>query len=157
MKEPILNIDQAIRALVMGQQRILSLVVQVDPSAECYTGWNVRDVVAHLVGWDEVALTIAKDLAGISHAHIGKIDSIDTYNAQSTKKREHLELKICVEEYVSTRRELLGTIAQLDPTKFHKVVNLPWGGEGTLLEVLDTWVEHEEQHRADLMACLKGK
>ena len=151
------NKEQVVRALVMSQQRILSLAVQCPYKAEIYPGWTIIEVINHLCGWDELAIQMLHQLNGNAARQIEKIESLDSFNAKSVASKKDLGLSACVDSYVENRKNLVFLAGNIATDLLIKKIEYPWGGDGSMLAVLNIWVEHEDQHRSDIFDKCKGK
>ena len=150
----MLTLEQATRALVMGQQRMIDFAARIPVDMQVYPEWTMKEVIDHLTGWDEMAIS----LVGVSLGN-GKmaspIESLDEYNAMSINRRKMLPLRQSIEEYVVKRKELVRCLVGLQPGVIENEIMFAWGAKGTLLELLNIWVEHEESHRNDIFGRIK--
>ncbi len=151
----MLTMEQAIRAMVMGQQRMIDLSARLPEEKYVYPGWTMKQVIDHLTGWDEMALCLIEATHGTGNMP-DPINSLDVYNTSSIEKRKPLPLRLSIEEYVITRKALVQAFIGLPKDVAEKEIMFPWGSAGTLTKLLQIWVEHEESHRNELFGLLKG-
>ncbi len=104
--------------------------------------WSLRDVVAHLTGWDhEATERFWRFLAGptddISYNN-------DEFNARSVAARQHFTYQQAVKELRSVHRGLEEAIAAVQPEDLE--------AEGRFAEWLAALSKHYEEHTAQLQA-----
>lgn len=149
-----MDINEKIKTMVMAQQKMIDAVAKIDPKLEIYPGWCISEVIAHLIGWDELAIALVTELNQKGKNERIMIDTIDLYNRQSVKKRKALSLKEIINQYVSVRLSLLGLLQKTPIKTLAMDADLPWGDEGSVLQVLDIWIDHEAEHLDELIERL---
>jgi hypothetical protein len=116
-------------------------------------GWSGRDLIAHVVGWQEFALAVAKELAvGEASPTIGSVDAAwnargDAMNAEMIDDWRRRPLTDVRQALRSVSGELRGYLTVVPETRWVKhPTHFRWFYEETL--------EHYDDHRPDLEAIL---
>lgn len=147
-----------IRPLVMGQQRMIDAIGRLDPSQTIYNGWTISDVVAHLIGWDELVIRLIEEVTEKGRNEFVRIVTVDSYNLRSVEKRRDLSLKEVANQYVTVRQALLGLLVETPDDLLTTEIELPWGELGSIDSLLGIWIEHEREHLEEINEMMeKGK
>jgi uncharacterized protein (TIGR03083 family) len=144
------RLDQSRRAM----QRALS---SVDAQREICPGWTVREILAHIAGWDEVGTgTVRAHSAGEAPPPL-EIRGIDAYNEALISKCEGLSYEEVVQCWRSTRRELVDALADAPPEKLHERAQFPWGETGNISRLVSILAEHEREHADEILEVVSGE
>ena len=126
---------------------------RLDTPVDGAHGWSARDLIAHMVGWQQVALTIAKELAvGETSAERTRINAEwdargDALNDEMIAAWRGLAATEVRERVQSVAGELRGYLTVVPETR--------WIKHPTHLETfVEETLEHYDDHRADLDAIL---
>lgn len=67
----------------MGEVRskIEELLPEIDPHKEIYPGWTMRDLLAHMTGWDEATIDSLRAHGAEHPLSVFAIRCVDEYNA----------------------------------------------------------------------------
>jgi cobalamin-dependent methionine synthase I len=102
--------------------------------AETFNKWSLRDVVAHIIGWEQLGVVrIAQTREGVEPRSFSPKE-IDEYNKElvvriaSDSKEELLEL------LVTSRHELIGALKTVSDEEFNK--------QWTVLPSMKSWLPH---------------
>jgi hypothetical protein len=132
-----------------------ALLPRVDPAREIYPGWTIRQLLAHMTGWDDANIaslrTHAAGRVPATSANMG----IDAYNAQTVTSRQDLDLDHVTKEWRLTRQTLRTIVEEMPEEKFKASLIVPWGGTGTVSSLLEVFIEHEHEHAGDLRKWLE--
>jgi hypothetical protein len=116
-------------------------------------GWTGRDLIAHLVAWQEVALAVAKDIAvrdsspTKERADADWAARGDVINDEITAEWRQLPMSEVRSRMSSVAGELRGYLTVVPETR--------WLKNPTMLKFfLNEMTEHYEDHRTDLDAVL---
>ncbi len=145
-----------IERLQHARKPLEDLHPQAPPGKEIYANWTVKELLAHLTGWDDVTIEAL-------HAH-GRGEpvsttvstGIDAYNARTVSSRESLNLKQTIDEWRATRQALIQALHDLPDEKFNQALTFPWGETGTVAYLIEIFVEHEEYHGGHLAEWLRN-
>jgi hypothetical protein len=142
--------------LITSRKKFEELLSQIKPQQEVYPGWTIREILAHITGWDEVVLDAV-------HSHILSIEisypyntDLDAFNAISIKKRETLNLELMTKEWRFTRDVLMKLIEQMADDKYSSNFPVPWNRKTKIENVLLILAEHELDHAEDIFNCVRA-
>jgi hypothetical protein len=117
-------------------------------------GWSARDLMGHLVAWQEVSLAVAKELAvGESAPTIARVDRDweerggEAVNDELLAAWSALPIDEVRRRFASVAGELRGYLTVVPETRWVK-------HPAHLASFLEETIEHYEDHRADLDAIL---
>lgn len=147
--------ERLIQELDQARAMMVRVVNMADPSQEIYASWKLKQVLDHITGWDDAVIASLR-------AHIsGDVPAtpaqrgINDYNARTVSERESIDLDHSIREFEVTREQLKQLIRQVPPDKVAQPFVVPWGGRGTLSEVVEIFVEHEEEHAQEIQKILE--
>lgn len=133
-----------------------SLIDKAPPDKEVYTGWTLKEMLAHISGWDDAVIEALQAHAKGEPVGTTVTAGIDAYNASTVYTRESLDLNHVVKEWRATRETLYQALNDLPDEKFNQALTFPWGEEGTVAYLIEIFVEHEEFHGAHLAQWLEN-
>jgi hypothetical protein len=116
-------------------------------------GWSGRDLMGHLVAWQDVALSIARELAvGEESPTDARIDAEwaargDALNEELRQAWAALPMDEVRRRFATVAGELRGYLTVVPETRWVK-------HPGHLRTFLEETIEHYEEHRPDLDAIL---
>jgi hypothetical protein len=127
----------------------------VDPGCEIYPEWTIKEILAHLTGWEDATIESLK-------AHIaGDVPAtpasrgIDAYNAATVYTRETLSYDHVVREWRQTREDLKDLVREMDSEHLVGKMVFPWGPRGTAEELVRIIIHHESGHAEEVRQWLK--
>ncbi len=143
--------EALIARLERSRALMLAQLDEIDKNRKIYPLWTVREILAHLSGWDDATIAFIRAILeggqpGLTLAAQG----IDVYNAETVSTREGLDYDHIYREYLETRRALLDLIRQMPEDLVTQQYVLPWGGYGTLVDMVNIFAPHEEEHAEDV-------
>jgi|WetSurMetagenome_2_1015567.scaffolds.fasta_scaffold68253_2 hypothetical protein len=131
------------------------LLPSLSPGQQIYPGWTMKDLLAHMTGWDVATLdSLQAHLTGNPPAVTG-IGSLDEYNASTVSSRQHLSFDQVLSEWRQIRQQLRLLILEMPAEKFTEPVLVPWGGKSTVTELIEIFRSHEEEHINDVQEWAK--
>ncbi|MBI3174570.1 MAG: ClbS/DfsB family four-helix bundle protein [Chloroflexi bacterium] len=140
-----------IERLETSRAMMIAHLEEIDKNRKIYPLWTVREILAHLSGWDDATIGFIRDLMAGREPATPAARGLDVYNAETVATREGLSYDQIYREYIETRRVLLDLIRQMPEEMVTQVATLPWGDKGTLEQiVLEIFGEHEEEHAEDV-------
>ena len=147
--------------LIIRYERSRAMMVahldEIDRNRKIYPLWTVREILAHLSGWDDATVAFIRTiLEGKEPGLTLAAQGINVYNAESVSTREGLDYDHIHREYLETRRVLLDLIRQVPEAQVTKAYVLPWGGYGTLVDMVDIFAPHEEEHAEDVRKLIEA-
>lgn len=129
---------------------------RLDVPLEGAHGWSARDLIGHMVAWQEWALAIAKDLA------VGEASpSIDRMNALWQERGDALNDDIAAEWRALPIAEVRGRLASIPGELRGYLTVVPesrWVKHAAHMQTLvDETIDHYADHVADLEAVLAAQ
>ena len=147
--------DFLLHRLAEIRQKIEELLPKIDPAKEIYPGWRIKQMLAHITGWDDAAIdSLRAHIAGRAPA-IPAIRGIDEYNIRMVAFRHGLDYSHILDEWRLTRKVLHTIIEEMPEDKFKEHLVFPWGEKGTVTYLVDIFRDHEEKHARDINEWLK--
>jgi hypothetical protein len=145
-----------IQRLKEKREVVEQLVAKAPLDQEIYTGWSIKELLAHLSGWDDAII----DVLG-AHARGEPVSrtvsaGINAYNAKTVHTRETLSLEQVIKEWKATRELVFQALEELPDEKFNQQLTFPWGEPGTVAYFIEIFVEHEEHHARHLAQWLEN-
>jgi hypothetical protein len=116
-------------------------------------GWSGRDLMGHLVAWQDVALSVARELAvGEQSATIARVDadwdaSGDAMNEALLREWAALPIDEVRRRFATVAGELRGYLTVVPEARWVK-------HPAHLRTFLEETIEHYDEHRPDLDAIL---
>jgi hypothetical protein len=148
-REEILATLENSHALMMAQ------LDEIDKNRKIYPLWTIREIIAHLSGWDDAALGFVNALLKGEAPPTPAARGTTVYNDETVSTREGLSYDLIVREYVETRARLVTLIRQMPEEMISQQSILPWGEEGSFLSIYDVFREHELEHAQDVEKLIK--
>ena len=142
--------DKLLGVLESSRFKMLEQLKKIEVNREVYALWTVREILAHLSGWDNVVISFIQAIRiGQVPSTLGS-QSIDQYNAVSLADRKDQNYDQIFREFVEIRAGLIELIKQIPEEEIDVQYILPWGSNGTLEDILSIWGSHEEEHAYDV-------
>lgn len=123
---------------------------------EIYRGWQLKEFLAHMSGWDDAVLDSLRAHASNAPMQTPASRGIDAYNAQTVSTRETLDYDHVRREWDRTHELILAAIHSLPDEKVTEPLTFPWGEFGSVAYLVEIFVEHEEEHAHHLREWLKN-
>jgi hypothetical protein len=148
--------DFLLHRLDETRSQIEELLSQIDAKKEIYPGWTIKDMLAHITGWDDATIdSLRAHVSGQTPATPAD-RGIDEYNIRTVASRKDLDYSHILNEWRLTRQVLRTIIEQMPDDKFFEPMVVPWGGKGTVTYLVDTFRDHEDEHAHDIHEWLKN-
>jgi hypothetical protein len=146
---------EIVRQLDQARERMRSVLADVDTQIEIYPGWTIKDVLAHIAGWDDATCASLRAHAAGDVPATPAIRGIDYYNAQTVAERKALSYAHVLKEWEQTREELKTLISGMSVECLERALVLPWGQTGTVAQVVAIFVHHEEEHAREIRRIVR--
>lgn len=112
--------------------------------------WTVRDILCHLVAWEKEFHKEARAVVRRNgHAFDYRIDPSDDWRAWNASQIEGRAGRATGEIFLEMEQEQAAFLEWLDGVperRLRHASRWPWGGEGSVLELLSTCADHKVQH-----------
>lgn len=142
--------EELITMYEASSKAITEQLDEIDKNRKIYPLWTIREIVAHLSGWDDAAIGFLNAVNKGEKAPTPAMRGAVVYNEETVTTREGLSYDHIVREYYSTRERLLALIRASNDELLTSQATLPWGGEGTFVELATGLCDHESTHAADI-------
>ena len=149
--------EELIARLEQSHAKMTAHLEQIDKNRKIYPLWTIREILAHLSGWDDATLVFIGTIREGRHPGLTlAAQGVDVYNAETVSTREGLDYDHISLEYLKTRQLLLESIRQMPEELVTQPYILPWGGYGTLVDMVNIFAPHEEEHAADVRKIIES-
>jgi len=148
-REEILKMIESSHAAMMAQ------LSEIDKQRKIYPLWTIREIIAHLSGWDDAAVGFVNALLKGETPPIPAPRGPEVYNEETVSTREGLSYDHIVREYVNTRAKLIALIRQITEEMVTQKSILPWGEEGSLESIVQVFGPHEMEHAMDVKKIIE--
>ncbi len=142
--------ETLIQQLETSRSQMLAHLNEIDKNRKIYPLWTVREIIAHLSGWDDASIAFIRSLMAGKEPATPAARGVDIYNAETVSTRETLSYDQIYREYLETRRILMDLIRSIPEELIAQNFTLPWGGEGSLVDIVNIFGPHEEEHAEDV-------
>ncbi len=132
------------------RESIEQILPTIDPDQEIYPGWTIKEMLAHMTGWDDATIDSLRAHVVGRPPSVDAIRSLDEYNERTVTTRHDLEYEQVLREWRLTRQVLRTLIEKIPDEKFLEPLIVPWGEKATLTFLVEMFREHEEEHAQDI-------
>jgi hypothetical protein len=146
-----------IQQLNQARQTMHTLLAELDTQTEFYPGWTAKHLLAHITGWDDATTFSLRAHAGGQEPATLAVQGIDAYNAESVATRETLNYQQIVKEWELAREQLKAAILEMPEDLLGKPLLLPWGGKGTVAQIVAIFAQHEKEHAEEIHALIHSQ
>lgn len=115
----------------------------------------MKEVLDHITGWDDAVIASIKSLLANEPPATPAARGIDVYNAETVSSREAIPYQVTQSEWEASRAELLGLIRQMTEEQLHTHFVFPWGIHGTIEDLVEIFIEHEEAHTKEIQEIIE--
>lgn len=147
--------DSLLHRLDETRSKIEGLLLKIDRGKEIYPGWSIKDMLAHMTGWDDATIDSLRAHVIGRAPSVATISSLDKYNNLTVSSRKDLEYDEILKEWRLTRQVLRTIIEEMPEDKFLEPLIVPWGRNATVAYLVEMFRDHEEEHVRDLDEWLK--
>ncbi len=122
------------------------LLDEVDKKMEIYPEWTIKELLAHLAGWDDATILSLQAFEKGEATPLLARRGIDSYNAQTVGERIELDLSQIIREWEMVREQLLGILAAMPEEQLSEMIVSPWGPSYPVAKLVQIMADHEEEH-----------
>lgn len=142
-----------VQILDNARQDTLAALDAIDPEKVVHSssGWRVKDLVGHIVFWEEEALASLLALKEGKVYTIAEFISFDAYNDQDFKRRRSQPFNQILSDLHTTRERLKMALLAVPPERFSGIIRFPWPWQGTLTDLIMTMAAHEREHAREIL------
>lgn len=142
--------DELIATLEHSRAKMVAHLDEIDKNRKIYPLWTIREMLAHLSGWDDAVIAFLQSLMAGEIPATPAVRGVNVYNAETVATRESLDYDHIYREYLQTRKVLLQLLREVPDEKVTAEYILPWGNPGTLVDIVNIFGPHEEEHAEDV-------
>jgi hypothetical protein len=140
------NKTQLIQRFNEARHKVRVLLPDIDIHMEIYPGWTIKEVLAHLAGWDDATILALEAFASGNPPPVPAVRGIDLYNSQTVAERAKLDYGQIISEWDLVREQLISILENIEGEKLGAAIVSPWGPSMTVAELITVMTEHEEEH-----------
>ena len=152
--------EYLINRLMETHDEIQKIIEKIDMDIPVYDDpeWQVRDVIGHIATWDREMI---KSLQAFMDEKVYIIPGIEEdesdFNEIAVEEQRKLSTLQILDEWNVARKNLLTVIQDIPDDRFPGDFVFPWGDErGSVRILLDYFIEHDEEHRDEIINVLKS-
>jgi hypothetical protein len=148
-----------VRLLDNTRLRTLTILEGIDGDRVVHpdTGWRVKDVVRHIVFWEEEALAALIALREGATYTIPDFVSFDAYNQQDFQRRRDQSFLQIQDDLRTVRNRLKTALIALPPERFDGTMLFPWPQGGTLSAMMAIMAGHECEHVNEIVSAVEAR
>ncbi len=147
--------EEILKTLDSSHATMMAQLAEIDKNRKIYPLWTIREIIAHLSGWDDAAIGFVNALLKGETPPTPAVRGVDVYNEETVSTREGLSYDHIVREYVETRAKLVALVSQTSEEMTTQKSILPWGGEGALEDIVQVFGPHELEHATDVQKIIE--
>ena len=147
--------EEILKALESSHAMMMAQLNEIDKNRKIYPLWTIREIIAHLSGWDDASIGFVNALLKGEAPPVPAPRGAEVYNEETVSTREGLSYDRIVREYVETRAKLLALIHQMSEEMVTQKSILPWGEEGSMENIWQVFGPHELEHANDVKKIIE--
>jgi hypothetical protein len=140
------NKTQLIQQFNQARDEFRALLPGMDIHMEIYPGWTIKEVLAHLAGWDDATILALEAFTSGNPPPVPALLGIDLYNSQTVAERTTLDYEQIIREWEWVREKLVSILENITDENLEATIVSPWGPSMTVAELINVMTEHEEEH-----------
>ncbi len=127
-------------------------LANIDPEMVIYSasGWRVKDIIAHLAGWEREVVTSLNAYNAGGEYRIPDFTSDDDYNDRLFQQNKVLPTDQIYTHWQQTRAALKASILAVSPEVFAGQIMCPWGLTSGIAGIVNDMIKHEAEHLHDI-------
>ncbi|HSL47246.1 MAG TPA: DinB family protein [Anaerolineales bacterium] len=151
-RSQIFKKDQLISNLIETRQKILAAASELSDAEknQVFLGiWSVKDLLAHLIGWDHTNVAAAKSILNseIPSFYEHRDRDWQTYNAMLVKEYKRDSLKELLANRKDSHEKLVAYLQTIPPEHFNKDFGVRFRGyKVTIQRLLEAEIKDEQIH-----------
>lgn len=142
--------NEILQAYEQSRAAMTAHLKEIDKNRKIYPLWTIREIIAHLSGWDDAAIGMLNALIKGEIPPTPAMRGAVVYNDETVSTREGLSYDHILREYSSTRERLLELIHSAPEEVFTQEAVLPWGDQATFERMAIFLASHELEHAEDV-------
>ena len=137
-------------------QKALAELQSIDPDTVIYrdSGWTVKDIVGHLLAWDQHTLrSLQAYSAGSEYCIPGYVD-YEQFNHENREMRKDLPYEPIYADWGRTGEQMAAVIRSFTPEQLAGEMKFPAGERAPAGQLAREIYEHTELHMGHIRAAL---
>jgi hypothetical protein len=114
-----------LQSLYEARLKIEELLPKVDHQKEIYPGWTIREMLAHLTGWDDVTIDSLRAHVAGRIPEMPALQGVDENNKRILTSLQNMDLAHVIKEWRLTRQVLRTVIEKMPEEEFFSPVIVP--------------------------------
>jgi hypothetical protein len=141
-----------------ARRRTLAILRDADEHhiVHAATGWRVKDVVAHILIWEEEALAALRARQKGETYTIAGFDSFDSYNERAFERHRDTPFEQIKTGLHDVREEMKAILLALPPERFAGSMRYPWPWMGSLSDLMAIMAAHERSHADEIRQAIQA-
>ena len=152
--------EYLINRLMETHHEIQKIIEKIDLDIPVYDDpeWQVRDVIGHIATWDREMIKTLQAFMDEKEYFIPGIEEDESdFNEIAVEEQRKLSTLQSLDEWNAARKKLLAVIQDIPDDRYPGDFVFPWGDErGSVRILLDYFIEHDEEHRDEIINALKS-
>ena len=149
------NRDTYIQRYQASHREMQEIVELAQGNPTIYQPWRMKEVLDNLTGWDDAVIASIKSFLAGEVPATPASRGIDAYNAETVTSREAIPYEVTLKEWKASRAELLDLLGKMTDEQMHTPFGFPWGGQGTIEDLVEIFTEHEETHAREIREIIQ--
>ncbi|MBP6440250.1 MAG: DinB family protein, partial [Caldilineaceae bacterium] len=153
-----------LRALLVHQHaNLMDSIAGLDEATLLSTrvcgAWSIRDVLAHVLSWNEFGYLVMKGWPQVDHTAISPwiSGSEDAINANLLAVRADLDMIAIVDWLTTYHRRVLTRYDKLSDEELASIGDQGWGAQGELADLLYALALHATEHAEEIWRFRAGE
>jgi hypothetical protein len=146
--------EKLLTRLDEARAKVKYLVDHLDGKADVYPPWKLKNLLDHFAGWDDAVIDALNAHVKGEPIPMSAARGIDYYNAETVSTRQTIPYERTLGEFQTTREMLKKIIREMPLEKYAEPLTYPWGGHGTVAQIIKIFYEHEEEHADEIRKSL---
>ncbi len=142
--------EELLTRLDEARAKVKYLVDHLDGKTDIYPRWKLKNLIDHFAGWDDAVISALEAHVKGNPIPMSAARGIDPYNAETVSTRQTIPYERTLGEWQVTRDMLKKIIREMPAEKYAEPLTYPWGGRGTVSQIIKIFYEHEEEHAEEI-------
>lgn len=147
--------ERLLERLTATRAKTLADLKHVNPNiiAHRKSGWLVKDVIGHMAAWDrEAAASLRAYVTGDDYRP--QID-MEAFNQQAYQRQKKLSAGQILAEFAAAHNAFKSALLDVPPDRISGPMLFAWGPTGTVIQMVDVMILHEEEHRHEIKQAFR--
>lgn len=151
------DLKALVRQLERTQYEGMAILAELDPETVVYadSGWRVKDIIAHLIAWDEPTALCFEAHARGGEYSIPDYRGVEAFNWAEYEKRRLLPYTDIYAGWDVVRTRIKEAVAGLSREQLTGNMRYPSGNQGLCATLIREVWEHQQLHFDDILAALE--